>query len=101
MKENEVPELYGVIGDRIGSLRNGKRVGIKQKIFNISNITIEANVLATITKGSRRSSSLFLGNWLCEELETFFFHLRNDILRNSMVDHLKETILFTGFNNVV
>lgn len=72
---------------------------MEEEILHFTQISIEADVLAPIAERIRRPGSLLLGCWLCEELETFGFHLGNYIAGDAVINDLKETIVFAGFND--
>ena len=94
----EVPEFCWIVinGDGIGSLSlsNGESFGGEKKILNLTGIAIEADVLAAIAE---RSGLLLLSDRFVKEVEAHLFHFGNDVVRDTMVDHLEETIFFTGF----
>jgi hypothetical protein len=85
-------------------LKNGRflggdlRVGVKEEIFNPTNITIRANFLVSVAKRVRRSSLVFLRLGEVKEVGSKSFQFGHDFHWNSMIYQLEESKLFTGLD---
>jgi len=87
------PEVGGHIGDVV-EVSNGGRSSTKEKVLNLTHVSIEAYVLAAIM-----GKLLLLGKGFGKESKSCFFHFGYSVTRNAVVDHVEETVLLTSFHN--
>lgn len=82
----------------------GREVSVKEKVFKITHVTIVANVTEAIAKGfgdSGAHDKVFFRRRLREEVEAVVFKGGDNLRGNPMINNLKNSEVFTSFNNEV
>ena len=92
------PELFRVIGNGVGSLADGSRIGLHENILEFTLVPVESNILATVTERGRRSGSLLLRRGLSKKLDAFPFHPCDYMIGNPVVGDGEEAKLFTSLD---
>lgn len=88
------PELLGAVGNEGGSLGDGKRIGLQEKVLQFPLVTVESNIFAPIAERVGRTGSLLLPGRLLKEVDTLLFQPGRQVCWDSVVSELEEPEFF-------